>query len=76
MFGKLPCEGSGHVRKHLQPAGNRAKQAGGAIRGAVRGDVFWGHGEAAEAIAGRMKHPGRYWLLLPKPVAAALAATS
>ncbi|MDX1643609.1 MAG: MltA domain-containing protein [Thermoanaerobaculia bacterium] len=43
-----------------------AQDTGGAIRGAVRGDVFWGHGAAAEAIAGRMKHPGRLWVLLPR----------
>ncbi len=43
-----------------------AQDTGGAIRGAVRGDVFWGHGAAAEAIAGRMKHPGRLWILLPR----------
>jgi membrane-bound lytic murein transglycosylase A len=42
-----------------------AQDTGGAIRGPVRGDVFWGHGGDAEAIAGRMKHPGRLWLLLP-----------
>jgi membrane-bound lytic murein transglycosylase A len=53
-----------------------AQDTGGAIRGAVRGDVFWGAGPQAESIAGRMKHPGRYWLLLPKAVAARLAATS
>lgn len=52
------------------------QDTGGAIRGAVRGDVFWGHGAAAEAIAGRMKHPGRYWLLLPRAVAEALTASS
>jgi membrane-bound lytic murein transglycosylase A len=52
------------------------QDTGGAIRGAVRGDVFWGHGEAAEAIAGRMKHSGRYWLLVPRNVAAALTASS
>ncbi|MBP7062950.1 MltA domain-containing protein [Ferrovibrio sp.] len=49
-----------------------AQDTGGAIRGGVRGDVFWGHGAAAEAIAGRMKHPGRYWFLLPRSVAARL----
>jgi membrane-bound lytic murein transglycosylase A len=53
-----------------------AQDTGGAIRGAVRGDVFWGAGAAAENIAGRMKHPGRTWLLLPKAVAAKLVATS
>jgi membrane-bound lytic murein transglycosylase A len=42
------------------------QDTGGAIRGPIRGDVFWGFGEEAEAIAGRMKHRGRYWMLLPK----------
>jgi membrane-bound lytic murein transglycosylase A len=53
-----------------------AQDTGGAIRGAVRGDVFWGAGAQAENIAGRMKHPGRTWLLLPKAVATKLVATS
>lgn len=42
------------------------QDTGGAIRGAVRGDVFWGHGEEAERMAGPMKSKGRYWVLLPK----------
>lgn len=42
-----------------------AQDTGGAIRGAVRGDVFWGFGPAAEAAAGVMKSPGRFWILLP-----------
>ena len=42
------------------------QDTGGAIRGPVRGDVFWGFGEEAETVAGRMKHRGRYWVLLPK----------
>jgi len=51
-----------------------AQDTGGAIRGPVRGDVFWGHGEEAAVVAGRMKHMGRIWLLLPKSAAARLAA--
>ena len=43
-----------------------AQDSGGAILGPVRGDIFWGHGAVAAAIAGRMKHPGRYYLLLPR----------
>ncbi len=43
-----------------------AQDTGGAIRGPVRGDVFWGFGPDAEAIAGRMKNRGKIWLLLPK----------
>jgi membrane-bound lytic murein transglycosylase A len=46
-----------------------AQDTGGAIRGAVRGDVFWGAGVEAAAIAGRMRHTGRYWLLLPRRLA-------
>jgi len=46
-----------------------AQDTGGAIRGPIRGDVFWGYGPKAEHIAGHMKHTGRYFLLLPKSVA-------
>jgi membrane-bound lytic murein transglycosylase A len=48
-----------------------AQDTGGAIRGPVRGDVFWGHGPDAEARAGRMRSPGTYWLLLPRTVSPA-----
>jgi len=43
-----------------------AQDTGGAIRGAVRGDVYWGHGQHAENMAGQMKAQGQYWLLLPR----------
>jgi membrane-bound lytic murein transglycosylase A len=43
-----------------------SQDTGGAIRGPVRGDLFWGTGRNAGEIAGRMKHEGRYWLLLPR----------
>jgi membrane-bound lytic murein transglycosylase A len=43
-----------------------AQDTGGAILGAVRGDVFWGYGDEAESAAGRMKSRGRYWLLVPR----------
>lgn len=51
-----------------------AQDTGGAIRGAVRGDVFWGAGDEAGARAGTMRHRGRYFVLLPKPLAARLEA--
>ncbi len=50
-----------------------AQDAGGAIRGPVRGDVFWGFGTSAEAVAGRMKSSGRLFVFVPKSVAAAIA---
>ncbi len=43
-----------------------AQDTGGAIRGPVRGDVFWGYGDHAQVMAGHMKSKGRYWVLLPK----------
>ncbi len=46
-----------------------AQDVGSAIKGAVRGDFFWGSGEPALEQAGRMKQSGRYYLFLPKAVA-------
>ncbi len=43
-----------------------AQDTGGAIRGAVRGDFFWGFGEDAAALAGRMRQTAKMWVLLPK----------
>ena len=45
-----------------------AQDTGGAIRGMVRGDVYWGAGKRAESIAGRMRNQGQYWFLVPKHV--------
>jgi len=43
-----------------------AQDTGGAIRGAVRADFFWGFGNAAGEQAGKMRQQGRMWVLLPK----------
>lgn len=43
-----------------------AQDTGGAIRGAVRADYFWGFGAKAFAQASHMKEEGRMWLLIPK----------
>jgi membrane-bound lytic murein transglycosylase A len=48
------------------------QDTGGAIRGPVRGDLFWGAGPEAEANAGAMQAKGRIWLLVPAGVAARL----
>jgi membrane-bound lytic murein transglycosylase A len=42
-----------------------AQDTGGAIRGAVRADYFWGFGAQAFMRASQMKEDGRMWLLLP-----------
>ena len=49
-----------------------AQDTGGAIRGPVRGDVYWGSSARAESIAGRMAHKGQLYVLLPKALAARL----
>jgi membrane-bound lytic murein transglycosylase A len=49
-----------------------AQDTGGAIKGPVRGDLFWGNGKEAAEGAGAMNARGRYHLLLPRSVAARL----
>lgn len=62
------------------PAGGRldrlmvAQDTGAAIRGPVRGDIFWGTGEAAFQQAGSMKSPGQAWILLPRERSPSLAS--
>jgi len=43
-----------------------AQDVGSAIRGPERGDIFWGSGEAAGAIAGSTRHAARFHVLVPK----------
>lgn len=43
-----------------------AQDTGGAIKGGVRADFFWGAGADAGAKAGAMKQAGKIWVLLPK----------
>lgn len=58
------------------PAGNQrlrrlvmAQDTGGAIKGMIRGDVYWGQGQQAGDMAGTMKSRGRYFLLVPRHLA-------
>jgi membrane-bound lytic murein transglycosylase A len=46
-----------------------AQDTGGAIKGTVRGDIFFGFGDEAENRAGTMKAPGRMFVLLPRELA-------
>ena len=43
-----------------------AQDTGGAIKGHVRADVFWGRGGEAEKMAGLMKQQGELFVLLPR----------
>ncbi|MGD0959586.1 MAG: MltA domain-containing protein [Methylomonas sp.] len=43
-----------------------AQDTGSAIKGLIRGDVYWGKGHQAGEMAGLMKSPGRFFILTPK----------
>lgn len=47
-----------------------AQDTGAAIKGAARVDYYWGFGDEAGALAGRMKQPGEVWVLWPKQAGA------
>lgn len=42
-----------------------AQDTGAAIKGAARADYYWGFGDEAGALAGRMKQQGEMWVLWP-----------
>ncbi len=52
-----------------------AQDTGGAIRGPVRGDLFFGFGAEAERRAGAMKGGGALYVLLPNALAAKIGST-
>jgi membrane-bound lytic murein transglycosylase A len=43
-----------------------AQDTGSAIVGPARADLYWGAGDDAGRIAGRVRHPGRFIMLLPR----------
>jgi hypothetical protein len=43
-----------------------AQDTGSAIVGPARADLYWGAGDEAARIAGRIRHPGRFVMLLPR----------
>jgi len=45
-----------------------AQDTGGAIKGPIRGDVFWGSGKTAERLAGIMKAKGSMYVFYPKGI--------
>ena len=65
---RTPPESGAKPFQHLMVA----QDTGTAIKGYVRGDVYWGWGEDASFNAGHMKSTGAMVVLLPKLVAARL----
>ena len=45
-----------------------AQDTGGAIKGPIRGDVFWGSGKTAERLAGIMKAKGSMYVFYPEGI--------
>jgi membrane-bound lytic murein transglycosylase A len=43
-----------------------AQDTGSAIVGPARADLYWGAGDDAARVAGRIRHPGRFVMLLPR----------
>jgi membrane-bound lytic murein transglycosylase A len=43
-----------------------AQDTGSAIVGPARADLYWGAGDDAAHIAGRIRHPGRFVMLVPR----------
>jgi membrane-bound lytic murein transglycosylase len=43
-----------------------AQDTGSAIVGPARADIYWGAGESAGERAGRIRHPGRFAMLVPR----------
>jgi membrane-bound lytic murein transglycosylase A len=73
-----PIYVSAPTMKHVPNAApfNRlmvGQDVGSAIRGAERGDIFFGSGDTAAKLAGSTQHPGRFFVLLPNGAPAATA---
>jgi membrane-bound lytic murein transglycosylase len=51
---------------HPDEAAMVAQDTGSAIVGPARADLYWGAGDDAGRIAGRIRHPGRFVMLLPR----------
>jgi membrane-bound lytic murein transglycosylase A len=52
-----------------------AQDTGSAIVGPARADLYWGAGDEAGRIAGRIRHPGRFVMLLPSELDMVVAGT-
>jgi len=53
-----------------------AQDTGGAIKGTIRGDFFWGFGDEAGRQAGQMKQKGRMWVLFPNGMRPSIAKSA
>ena len=45
-----------------------SQDTGSAIRGPARADLYFGAGDAAAQVAGRIRHPGQFTILIPREI--------
>jgi len=45
-----------------------SQDTGGAILGPARADLYWGAGDEPAHIAGRIRHPGQFTMLIPREI--------
>jgi membrane-bound lytic murein transglycosylase A len=71
---ELPLEDSGGTQPwhHLMIA----QDTGSAIVGPARADIYFGAGDAAGRVAGRIRHPGQFVMLIPQAVDPAAKAAA
>jgi len=53
-----------------------AQDTGGAIVGPARADLYFGAGDGAAQVAGRLRHPGRFTILIPREIDPVIAGRS
>jgi membrane-bound lytic murein transglycosylase A len=66
ISGELPIESDQPTTKFRKLM--VAQDTGGAIVGPARADIYFGAGDGPADIAGRMRHPGRFVMLVPNAV--------
>src|SRR5476649_312330 len=69
---ELPIEGEKSVKKFQRLM--VSQDTGGAIIGPARADLYWGAGDEPAHIAGRIRHPGQFTMLIPREIDPVLAA--
>jgi membrane-bound lytic murein transglycosylase A len=53
-----------------------SQDTGGAIRGPARADLYFGAGDASAHVAGRIRHPGQFTMLIPRDIDPVIAGRS
>ena len=69
---ELPLENAGELMPFRRLM--LAQDTGGAIVGPARADIYFGAGLEAGAVAGRLRHPGTFYILVPRTADPSLVA--